>query len=271
MSIQALNTLSSHLATSSRMPVLFVGHGNPLYAITQNQFAMEWDNVGKSLPRPQVIVVISAHWLTRGTYIQSAKKPDTIHDFFGFPPELFAVQYTAPGDPLTAEILQKQFAYAEARLDAVRGFDHGMWSIMLHISPTQTIPVLQISLDMTKSFNETMDMFAVLRPLRDRGVLFVGSGNIIHNLMDIHWDKNTPHDWALEFDEKITHAITDKNHDILTNPYTLGSASRLAIPTDDHYRPMLACMSLIDTDENIRYFTPSIDMGSISMRSFITE
>jgi len=270
MQLKDLDTIATHLVPSIRMPVMFIGHGNPLYAITQNPFATEWDAIGKRIPQPQVIIVISAHWLTRGTSIQSAQKPDTIHDFMGFPSELFAVQYKAPGDPLTAKVIQQHLAHYEARLDAVRGFDHGMWAVMMHIAPTQKIPVLQISLDVTQSFGEMMELFALLRPLRDRGALFIGSGNIIHNLMSVNWEENIPYDWALEFDSKITTAITDQNHHILTHPETLGSSARLAIPTDDHYRPLLACMALIDADETLNYFTTTIDMGSVGMRSFIT-
>lgn len=268
--VDSLRELSQTLTPSVRMPVLFVGHGNPMNAITENPFAAEWERIGAGLPEAQAIVVISAHWLSRGTFIQAVAQPDTIHDFLGFPPELFAVQYQAPGDPAIAQQLQHALLAYEAELDRTRGFDHGMWSVMMRMKPRHDIPMLQISLDVNQSLEQLLAMFAELKHLRNRGVIFIGSGNIVHNLGAIDWENGQPFDWAQEFDARLTDAMSEQRISIITRPEQLGMITQLAVPTDDHYRPMVAAMGLLDPDEQLSYFNTEIEMGSVGMRSFIT-
>lgn len=265
-----LASLSTHLRPSPRMPVLFVGHGNPMNAITDNEFTRSWKKIGKNLPQAQAIVVISAHWLTRGTHITNAPTQPIIYDMYGFPNELYEVEYPAKGDPKLAEVLKRQFLEYEAILDSSWGLDHGTWSVLKHLRPVANVPVLQISLDANQSLPQVVEMFSNLRPLRDKGVIFIGSGNIVHNLGMVRFDSPTAYDWALEFDELSKIAIQEKNIAGLTVPVTLGGAARPSIPTDDHYRPMLAAMSLLDPDEQLDFFNEKIDLGSVSMRSFIT-
>lgn len=251
------------------MPVLFVGHGNPMNAILDNDFTRSWQKIGVTLPSAQAIVVISAHWLTNGTHITDAPTQPIIYDVYGFPDELYQVKYPAPGSPELAKLLQKQFLEYEAKLDSSWGLDHGTWSVLKHLAPEPKIPVLQISLDMRQSLQQLIEMFSLLKPLREKGVIFIGSGNIVHNLQAINWNNDKAFDWALEFDELSADAMSNHRLDLLTRPGKISSAASFAIPTDDHYRPMLATMSLLDTKEELAYFNDVIDMGSIGMRSFI--
>jgi len=270
--LSALNTLRASLVASQRLPVLFIGHGNPMNVLLDNSYTQQWAKVGAALPAAQAIVVISAHWLTQsGTAVTSAKQPELIYDFYGFPPELYQVPYPAPGDPAYAQRIKLALAQYEAQLDATRGLDHGTWTILKHLAPTATTPVLQISLDLSQSFEELVAMFTNLRVLRDEGVLFIGSGNIVHNLFMFDPTATKPFDWALEFDAKITPAINDHNITLLTHPNKFGSSAELAIPTDDHYRPMLAAMALMYPNEQLQHFNTGFDFASIGMRSFITQ
>lgn len=276
--IQQIYALKDTLQPSERMPVLFIGHGNPMNAITDNTFTREWSSVGKRIPNAQAIVVISAHWLSQGTYVTAATAPDIIYDFYGFPPELYQVTYEAQGDPRIAEQIREQFLAYEAQLDATRGLDHGAWTILKHIAPNPAVPILQISLDISQSLTKLTEMFRSLQSLRKRGVVFIGSGNIVHNLMAAQFSSEPSlsgsswaYDWALEFDTHIAGAITDQNFELLTQPNKLGSITALAVPTDDHYRPLLASMALTVPGETFRQFNTSIDMASVSMRSFISS
>ncbi|MDB5186298.1 MAG: dioxygenase extradiol [Candidatus Saccharibacteria bacterium] len=238
-------------------------------AILDNDITREWSKVGNNLPDAQAIVVISAHWLTSGTHITDAPKQPIIYDFYGFPDELYQVEYDANGDPGVAEQLRKAFLSYEAQLDTTWGLDHGTWSVLKHLAPKPKVPVLQISIDATLSLKQLTEMFKLLKPLRKKGVIFIGSGNIVHNLMRLDFSGYTP-DWALEFDALSADAMQKHDLKLLTNPLKMTSAAALAVPTDDHYRPMLAAMALLDKDEQISYFNDVIDMGAASMRSFIT-
>lgn len=265
-----LHNLSGELEPSPLMPVLFVGHGNPMNAISDNEFTRTWGTIGEQLPDAQAIVVISAHWLTTGTHITNAPKNKIIYDFYGFPEELYNVQYDAYGSPEIAQQLHYSFLKYEAELDNQWGLDHGTWSVLKHLAPEPQVPVLQISLDQNMSLPEIMKLFSELRPLRQKGVIFIGSGNIVHGLQFVRFDSK-PYDWALEFDAVSTKAISEKRINDLVAPRKFGTASQFAVPTDEHYRPMLAIMSLLEPREQIDYFNAAIDLGSIGMRSFISK
>ncbi len=239
-------------------------------AILDNDITREWSRVGANLPDAQAIVVISAHWLTRGTHITDAPTQPIIYDMYGFPPELYEVTYPASGDPELALELQKAFLNYEAQLDSTWGLDHGTWSVLKHMAPHPTVPVLQISLDMTQSLESLVKMFSLLKPLREKGVVFIGSGNLVHNLGRLNFQNDSVFDWALEFDALATDAMTSHNIELLTNPRKMTLAANLAVEFDDHYRPMLAAMALLDSKEELHYFNETIDMGSTSMRSFIS-
>ena len=262
--MHTLANLSKVLIPSARMPVLFVGHGNPMNAILDNQITQKWSSVGTGLSGYQAIVVISAHWLTKGTHITDAPKQPIIYDMYGFPPELYQTTYNANGDPALAALLQKQLSRYEAMLDTTWGLDHGTWSVLKHLAPEPNVPVLQISLDITQSLEQVTTMFKELRSLRDKGVIFIGSGNIVHNLRMVNFTDDTIFDWAVEFDELSADAIQKKQLNLLTNPIKISKTASFAIPTDDHYRPMLATLTLLDTDEQIEFFNDQIDLGSSS-------
>ena len=264
-----LKQLDEVLLPTPKMPVLFVGHGNPMNAISDNEITRTWARVGGTLPAAQAIVVISAHWLTRGTHVTDAPKQRVIYDFYGFPDELHNATYDANGDPAIAELLRRSFLEYEARLDSTWGLDHGTWSVLRHLAPAPKIPVLQISLDVNQTREELVEMFKLLRPLREKGVIFIGSGNIVHNLGNINWNSNTAFDWATEFDAAVTSAIDDRDVMRLASPGLISRAASLAVPTDEHYRPMLAAMTLLDSKEELSFFNSVIEMGSIGMRSFI--
>lgn len=268
----SLSALENRLVPSERMPVLFVGHGNPMHAISDNHYTRTWLAEGERLPKAQAIVVISAHWLTPGsTHITDAPKNPIIYDFGGFPDELFQVQYPTEGDPAVARVLAQQLLEYEAQLDAQWGLDHGTWSILKFLEPEPHVPVLQISLDYSMPLPKLYDLFSRLRALRRRGVLFIGSGNIVHALGRARWEPQAKAwDWATQFDADTAAALQERRIDALLDPYRTWSEARIAVPTDDHYRPMVASLSLLEDSEDIRFFNESIDMGSIGMRSFVT-
>lgn len=272
MATYTLDELDRRLRPSDRLPVLFVGHGNPMHAISDNEFTRTWARIGAGLPEPQAIVVISAHWLTPGsTHITDAPRNQVIYDFGGFPDELFRVQYPTDGDPQVAAVLARQLAEYEAQLDAQWGLDHGTWSVLKHLEPEPEVPVLQISIDYSMPLPKLFELYARLRALRSRGVLFIGSGNVVHSLQRARWDAGAPAwDWAEQFDHDTAEAMASRRLDLLLDPYTSWSEARLAVPTDDHYRPMVAAMSLLEPDEDLMFFNEAIDMGSIGMRSFLT-
>jgi 4,5-DOPA dioxygenase extradiol len=252
--------------TTERMPVIFVGHGNPMNAITDTPFAKKWEAIGKGLT-PRAILCISAHWETRGSQVTAMERPRTIHDFGGFPNELFRVQYPAPGDPSLATSI------AEATHNAIItdhewGLDHGAWSVLRRMFPAATIPVLQLSLDVGKSPEQHIALARELAYLRTKGVVIIGSGNIVHNLGRIMWKGGT-HDWATEFDAVSKRLIEARDLTSLANYRSLGTAAQLSIPTAEHYLPMLYALSLVQPDEKLTFFNESIDLGSVSMRSFV--
>ncbi|MCW2769037.1 MAG: dioxygenase extradiol [Aeromicrobium sp.] len=271
MAMYSINDLDNRLQPSPLMPVLFVGHGNPMHAIADNSYTQKWHQVGEQLPQAQAIVVVSAHWLTPGqTHITDAPKNPIIYDFGGFPDELYRVQYESSGDPDIARLLAKQLVEYEAELDKQWGLDHGTWSVLKHLAPEPEVPILQVSIDYSMPLPQLYELYSRLRAMRRRGVIFIGSGNIVHALGRAKWDGGGAWDWALQFDADTAVALRDREIGKLLNPYGTWSEARIAVPTDDHYRPMVAALSLLEDGEDISFFNSSIDMGSISMRSFIS-
>lgn len=254
-----------------RMPALFVGHGSPMNAIEGNAFSLSWRSLGQTLPRPRAILCISAHWETFGAQVTAMEQPRTIHDFGGFPRELYAVQYPAPGSRWLAE------AVLEARAvkpDQAWGLDHGCWSVLTCMYPDADVPVVQLSLDRHLSPREHFALGRTLRGLRDRGVLVIGSGNLVHNLRLLAFSERSAafgFDWALEANALFKRLIDAGQDDALMAYETLGQAVQLAVPTPEHYLPMLYVLALKAAGERIRYFNDEPWGGSLTMTSFAVE
>src|ERR1051325_7553692 len=255
---------------SEKMPALFVGHGNPMNAIEKNEYHNKWIELGKSLPKPKAMLVVSAHWLTKGTKVTAMEQPKTIHDFGGFPDELFAQQYPVKGSPEFAKETQSLITKTKVQSDFEWGLDHGTWSVLLPMYPDAGIPVFQLSIDYSQPPQFHYELAKELAKLREKGVLIIGSGNIVHNLGMIDWTGKA-YDWAIEFDATIKKLIDERNHSAIINYYKLGSIAKLAIPTNDHYLPLLYALALQEKNENISYFNEKCEMGSVSMRSLIIQ
>jgi 4,5-DOPA dioxygenase extradiol len=259
------------------MPVLFVGHGSPMNAIEDNEFSRKWREVGQTLPTPRAILCISAHWETWGTLVTAMDRPRTIHDFGGFPRELFEAQYPAPGSLWLAQETSMAIKSVEVGLDQDWGLDHGTWSVLKQMYPRADIPVVQLSLDYTKPAKFHYDLGKELAPLRNKEVLIVGSGNIVHNLRRVvikgnHFsDFNQPFglDWAIEANELFKRLINENNHQALVDYPSLGSAVQLAVPTPEHYLPMLYAIALKQEHESLSYFNDKPLAGSLTMTSMI--
>ncbi|HEX5171899.1 MAG TPA: 4,5-DOPA dioxygenase extradiol, partial [Cyclobacteriaceae bacterium] len=204
-----MNDLAGEKASVDKAPLLFVGHGNPMNAIERNEFHRSWEELGRRLPRPRAILTISAHWLTKGTYVTAMERPRTIHDFGGFPPELYEQEYPAPGAPEYADLTRKAVALTSVQSDFEWGLDHGTWSFLLPMYPEADIPVFQLSLDYYKPMMYHYELAKQLSALREKGVMVIGSGNIVHNLRMVQFHNPIPYDWAVEFDEKMKHFITE--------------------------------------------------------------
>jgi len=252
------------------MPLLFLGHGSPMNAIEENEFVQGFREAAKKIPRPKAILCISAHWETKGTFVTAMQNPPTIHDFGGFPKALFDVQYPAPGSPALAEETQKAIHRTKIELDNSWGLDHGAWSVLKHMYPEADIPVIQMSLDYTRKPQFHYELAKELGALRRSGVLIIGSGNMVHNLGMVAWDKlkqNFAFDWAEEANEKMKSAIISGNHASLINFQTQGKAFDLAIPTPEHFLPLLYILSLKQKDEDLNFFNDKALAGSLSMTS----
>ncbi len=270
-SLSALTALGNSLAPSQRMPVLFVGHGNPMNAIEKNIYSDNWRSMGKTLPRPRAILSVSAHWITKGTRVTGNAKPKTIHDFGGFPQQLFDVQYPAPGTPEFAKMTKEAVTYSHLQTDDSWGLDHGTWSVLLPMYPAADIPVYQLSLDYDQPPTYHYEIGKQLSKLRDKGVLIIGSGNLVHNLGKVDWSGgNKVFDWALEFDTKFTDWMNKGDHkSILEYQKLLGTTATMAHPTYDHLLPLFYILGLQQKGEKITYFNDQFDMASISMRSML--
>jgi 4,5-DOPA dioxygenase extradiol len=253
------------------MPALFIGHGSPMNAIEDNEFSLRWQKMGKEIPQPKAVVVISAHWLTKGTFVTAMNQPKTIHDFGGFPQALFDVQYPAPGNPELATEIKKMIVNPAVELDHDWGLDHGTWSVVKHMYPNADIPVLQLSIDYHKPAQYHYDLAKQLLSLRKKGVLIIGSGNMVHNLRMIAWDKmnveNFGFDWALEMNSLFKEKINSRNHLDLIQYEKLSIGSKLAIPTPDHYFPMLYSLALQTDNDAIEFFNDKAVGGSLTMTS----
>ena len=254
-----------------KMPVLFIGHGSPMNAIEDNEFSQRWQQMGNEIPTPKAVVVISAHWLTKGTLVTAMPNPKTIHDFGGFPQSLFDVQYPAPGSPELATEIQKLITNPAVELDQDWGLDHGTWSVVRHMYPDADIPVLQLSIDYYKPAAYHYELAKQLLSLRKKGVLIIGSGNMVHNLRMVAWDKlNEPeygYDWALEMNDIFKNKISNGFHKELIQYEKLNKSATLAIPSPDHYYPLLYILALQSDNDKVTFFNDKAVGGSLTMTS----
>ena len=256
--------------SAKKLPVLFVGHGSPMNAIEDNEFSREWAELGRSLPRPQAILCVSAHWQSRGTQVTAMPQPRTIYDFYGFPPELYRQVYPAPGSPDLARRVQTLLGTERVTLDEGWGLDHGTWSVLIRMFPQADIPVVQLSLDATRPEADHYRLAKGLAPLRDEGILVIGSGNVVHNLSVINWD-GAPYDWAVAADARLKDLVTARDHPAIIAYPGSGREARLAVPTNEHFLPLLYVLALQEENENTRFFNEAVSLGSISMRGVVVS
>jgi 4,5-DOPA dioxygenase extradiol len=263
--------ISEEFKNTEKMPVLFIGHGSPMNAIEENEFVTGWQNAIKAIPRPNAILCISAHWETRGTYVTAMEKPRTIHDFGGFPKALFDVNYPAPGSPELAGETKNIVSKAEIGMDEKWGLDHGCWSVVRNLYPDADVPVIQMSMDYNQPSQYHYDLSKELSALRNKGILIIGSGNMVHNLGMIAWDRlNEPgfgYDWALEASERMKKFILENDHRSLIAFRSQGRAFNMAIPTPDHFMPLLYSLALKDENEPLILFNDKPIAGSLTMTS----
>lgn len=254
-----------------KQPVLFIGHGSPMNGIEDNEFTRNWAKMGIEIPIPTAVLVISAHWLTKGTQITAMENPRTIHDFGGFPEELFQVQYPAKGSPELALEAAKMISSSTVGLDHDWGLDHGTWTVVRQMYPNAAIPVLQLSIDYNKPPQYHFDLAKQLSALRNKGVLIIGSGNMVHNLSRIAWDKlQEPEygfDWAIEMNSVFKERIGNGDFQSLIEYQKLNAAALLAIPSPDHYYPLLYTLALHDKKEELSFFNDKVVGGSLTMTS----
>ncbi|MBC7384308.1 MAG: 4,5-DOPA dioxygenase extradiol [Bacteroidia bacterium] len=260
------NEIIGNTYAAAIMPVLFVGHGSPMNAIENNTITQNWAKLGRELPVPKAILCISAHWQTQGTKVTAMEHPKTIHDFGGFPKALFDAQYPAPGSPEFAQLTIEEFQSGHVNKDFEWGLDHGTWSVLKPMFPKANIPTFQLSLDYTATLAQHIEIAKHLQNLRKKGVLIIGSGNIVHNLGLLNWE-GKPFDWAIEFDETVKNKIINNDLNALVNYNKLGKTATLSIPTEEHYIPLLYTLALKQNNEQANFFNETIEMGSISMRS----
>jgi len=248
------------------MPALFLAHGSPMHAIEDSPFRRSWETLGRELPRPGAVLCVSAHWETRGVYVTSAPHPPTIHDFYGFPRALYEIDYPAPGCPELAAKVASLVRGASVHEDAGRGLDHGAWSVLRSMYPEADVPVVQLSLDMTHAPPFHYALARELSPLREEGILVVGSGNIVHNLALWHRGSRRPYDWAERFDDAIAERVRAGLHDDIVHFHRLAPDAHRAVPTPEHYLPLLYALALLETGEVARIFNRAVE-SSLSMTS----
>ena len=257
-------------AKLSRMPLVFFGHGSPMNALERNRYTEAWRHIGESVPKPTAILAVSAHWYARGTAVTAMESPRTIHDFGGFPQELFEVQYPAPGDPTLAARVRELLAPVDVQLDKSWGVDHGTWSVLVHAFPQADVPVVQLSIDGTKPPGFHYELAKRLAPLRDEGVLIVGSGNVVHNLGRIQWTEDAkPYDWAVRFNDKVRDYLAARDHGPLIDYATLDEDARQSVPTPEHYLPLLYVIAQQGENEIISLPIDGIEYGSIGMLTVV--
>ena len=271
MNLNDLENITQQFNNTEKMPVLFLGHGSPMNAIEENQFVQGFRNISREIPKPNAILCISAHWFTNGTFVTAMLNPKTIHDFYGFPKELFEVNYPAPGSPeLARETAELLFPEIEEE-DHSWGLDHGAWSVIRHLYPNAEIPVIQLSIDYSKPPQYHFDLAKKLQKLREKGILIIGSGNIVHNLRMIDWKNiNTVGagwDWAVEAREKTNNWLLDGNFQNLIDYQRQGVALQTAVPSPDHYLPLIYSLGLKEKSENLSLFNDELIGGSLSMTS----
>lgn len=260
----------NHTKTEGRMPILFIGHGSPMNAIETNPYTEMLGNLSAKIQKPKAILMVSAHWMTEGTWVLGMDQPKTIHDFYGFPQQLFDVQYPAPGSPETARLVQKTVIDPQINNDLeMWGFDHGAWSVLRHMYPQADVPVLQLSLYMARSPEYHFKIGQQLSNLRNQGVLIIGSGNLVHNLRKMDWTTHAkPHDWAVEFDAWLKSKIESRDFTALNNDYHHSEAGKLSIPTIDHYLPLPYILGAADSKDELRFEFEELHNAAISMRTF---
>lgn len=249
------------------MPTLFLGHGNPLNAVEDNGYTRAWSALGAGIPRPKAVLAVSAHWYIQGTAVTAMPAPRTIHDFGGFPDELYRVQYPAPGDPALAKRVKTLLAPLPVDLDERWGLDHGTWSVLCHVFPEADVPVVQLSIDKTRPPSFHYEVGKRLSSLRDEGVLILGSGNIVHNLHAYAWGRHPvePLDWGVRFEQKARELLRAGDHTLLIDYEALGRDAKLSIPTPEHYLPLLYVIALQRKGEPVDFPVEGFDGGSVSM------
>jgi 4,5-DOPA dioxygenase extradiol len=271
MKLDEFKSFSATRGFPEKMPVLFLGHGSPMNAIEENEFVAGFRRIGQEIPKPKAILCISAHWESRGTHVTAMSMPRTIHDFGGFPEELFAVQYHAPGSPELAREIKSIVKNTPVGLNDTWGLDHGAWSVIKHLYPNADVPVVQLSLDYNQTPQHHYNLAKDLASLRRKGVMIIGSGNMVHNLALIEWSRmnvdNYAYDWALEAKEKMISFIMNDDHQSLINYRTNGRAFQLSVPTPEHYLPLLYTLALKERDEQVSLFNDKSVAGSLAMTS----
>lgn len=275
LKLNELGKMTQPLSSTGTMPLLFLGHGSPMNAIEENQFVKGFREAGQQIEKPQAILCVSAHWETRGTFVTAMEHPPTIHDFGGFPPELYKVEYPAPGDPALAQQTKDLVKKTTIGLDDKWGLDHGAWTVIKHLYPAADVPIIQMSLDYTQPPEYHYELAKELAALRQKGVLIIGSGNMVHNLRLAAWDKlnedSYGYDWAIEASEKMKSCMLSGDHQPLINYRSQGKAFELAIPTPDHFLPLLYILALKGENEKLSLFNDKPVGGSLTMTSVKIE
>lgn len=273
--VSKAETVLSELAKgekTERMPVIFIGHGNPMHALHDNKFTQTLYGIQKTITKPKAILVVSAHWLTRGTYVSTNPTPKAIYDFGGFPEEMYKIKYEPKGAPELAKEVKEKITSQKIELDNEMGLDHGAWTVLKHMYPSADIPTFQLSVDYYKPASYHFELAKQLGFLRNKGVLIIGSGNLVHNLGMVDFaNTNGGYDWAVEFDMTVKNLLDKGDFKSLVEYEKLGKSATLSIPTNDHYLPMIYPLGLALEKENISYLYEGMEAGSISMRSFIIK
>lgn len=257
---------------STRMPAIFFGHGTPMNTLARNRYTEAWRKLGESVPRPKAILCVSAHWYTHGTGVTAMERPETIHDFYGFPQALFDVQYPAPGDPALAARVRDLLAPVDVELDQTWGLDHGTWSVLVHAFPDASVPVVQLSIDGMQPPRFHYELARRLAPLRGEGVLVIGSGNVVHNLRVLNRRDDAPaFDWAVRFNDRVREALARRDHDALIDYAAGGEEAALSVPTPEHYLPLLYVAALQAENESVSFPVDGIDKGSLGMLTVLAD
>ncbi len=268
MNLNDLNKFADDLPAADKQPALFIGHGNPMNVLYDNVFTQKLSWIGQTIAKPKAALIVSAHWLTRGSFVSTALNPKTIYDFGGFPAEMYNVVYPAKGSPENAKLVQDTIKKTQVHVDSEMGLDHGAWTVLKHIWPAADVPVFQLSIDYYQSPRWHYELAQELKALRKKGIMIIGSGNIVHNLGLVQFTPvdDKVDDWAIEFDETVKAKILSQDHDALIDYINIGSVAKLAVPTNDHYLPLLYTLGLQDKDEEQSFLYEGFQNANISMR-----